>query len=621
MTSRILALGIALAAPGLSQQTASESPSALKVDETTAVGGADADPVIAATRAELDRAVASLRLEGRPAPYYAGAVVNDYSVLQAGATRGSLLASSNATDRHLQLYLRVGTEARDNSKLLNPRGGAAIPELPEDDDIGALRRALWLGLDETYKIEVEDYARKLAALARQSQSETPDLPDFQRPRGAVVLQPLAAPNSEIEPWEKLVREASRDLPNSLEDSEVATTVTRRLARFVDSDGNVARHTKSLYEIVARAQTRAGDGMVVRDYVSFHAARPEDLPTPEALRAAVRELGARVVAAAAAPAMPEPYTGPVLFEGDAAAAVLVSLVGHAEAPAPEPVLEDPRMAAGVRRFLEPSPWIGRVGKRVTARFFDIKDDPTLATYRGQALVGHYPIDDEGVVPVPVTIVERGILRGFITTRTPREVGAPSTGHARALPGLADFFGCVRPVPGVLVFGNADGDEVTPEEVRARFLETLGEEGLSHGYVVRRVRNLAVDPPEADEAATLGERGPAAVGDPLEVVRVAADGSESAARGVRFSRLDARALRNVILASAGETGTRLTNLVAAAPGVRTSGAITTSVIGPMAVLFEELELVPEVGPFERPPVYPSPPERAAPVTKPRRGKSGR
>ena len=236
--------------------------------------------------------------------------------------------------------------------------------------------------------------------------------------------------------------------------------------------------------------------------------------------------------------------------------------------------------------------------MTARFFDIKDDPTITMYRDQALVGHYPIDDEGVVPVPVVIVERGILRGFIASRTPRDNASPSTGHGRAMQGLADFFGCVRPLPGVLVITNADGEQVTPAEVRARFLETLDEEGLSHGYAVRRVRNLAVDPPDADEAATLGERGPAAVGDPLEVVRVAVDGSESPARGVRFS-----------------------NLVATAPGVRTAGAITTSVIGPRALLFEELELVPEIGPFERPPVYPPPPEPAAPVSKSRRGKTGR
>jgi len=61
--------------------------------------------------------------------------------------------------------------------------------------------------------------------------------------------------------------------------------------------------------------------------------------------------------------------------------------------------------------------------------DIVDDPTQATWQGKPLVGFYQFDLEGVPGKPVAVVEKGVLKSFLTTRQPVKSSAVSNGHAR------------------------------------------------------------------------------------------------------------------------------------------------------------------------------------------------
>ena len=58
------------------------------------------------------------------------------------------------------------------------------------------------------------------------------------------------------------------------------------------------------------------------------------------------------------------------------------------------------------------------------------DPTLASFNGQPLNGHYQFDDEGVAGQKVKVVENGILKTFLMSRTPIESFSNSNGHGRA-----------------------------------------------------------------------------------------------------------------------------------------------------------------------------------------------
>ena len=78
--------------------------------------------------------------------------------------------------------------------------------------------------------------------------------------------------------------------------------------------------------------------------------------------------------------------------------------------------------------------GRQGVRILPEWFDVVDDPTQTEWRGRPLFGSYEVDNEGVAPQPLTLVEKGVLKTFLLTRQPMQGFAAPTG-ARACPAVS------------------------------------------------------------------------------------------------------------------------------------------------------------------------------------------
>jgi len=73
----------------------------------------------------------------------------------------------------------------------------------------------------------------------------------------------------------------------------------------------------------------------------------------------------------------------------------------------------------------SPWSQRLGSPVAEATLSIVDDP-----HQDGRTGSRPIDDEGVVTRPLTLIDRGVLRSFIyDLETASIAGVPATGHGR------------------------------------------------------------------------------------------------------------------------------------------------------------------------------------------------
>ncbi len=68
---------------------------------------------------------------------------------------------------------------------------------------------------------------------------------------------------------------------------------------------------------------------------------------------------------------------------------------------------------------------KIGKRIGNDLVTIIDEPGADDF------GRYAFDDEGVEAKPTTLVERGVLRGFLDSlESAHELGIPRNGHARA-----------------------------------------------------------------------------------------------------------------------------------------------------------------------------------------------
>jgi hypothetical protein len=186
----------------------------------------------------------------------------------------------------------------------------------------------------------------------------------------------------------------------------------------------------------------------------------------------------------------------------------------------------------------------VGTNVTPAWISIEDDPSQKAFHGEPLVGHYEVDDEGVPAQRVTIVDKGVLKGFLMSREPVRNWNGSNGHGR-LPGP---FETEEAVIGNLF---VHASETVPEsQMKQRLIDKVKTAGLQYGLLVRKL-----DFPSTSTAEELQELGKQAeksgymrtITPPLLVYRVYKDGREELVRGVRFGEFSAKDLRDLAAAS--------------------------------------------------------------------------
>jgi hypothetical protein len=115
---------------------------------------------------------------------------------------------------------------------------------------------------------------------------------------------------------------------------------------------------------------------------------------------------------------EPYNGPAILSGRAAAVFFHEVLGHR--------LEGQRQ----RGDEEGETFTKLLGKAILPEFLSVADDPTLTQYDGHPLSGHYLFDDEGQPAQRVQLVQDGVLDTFLMSRLPIASFANSNGHGRA-----------------------------------------------------------------------------------------------------------------------------------------------------------------------------------------------
>jgi hypothetical protein len=499
------------------------------------------DIMLRAMREELDRSLA-LRVVNLDPPYYIEYAADDAEMFSASATLGGLVSSRLARYRVPRVRVRAGDYKFDNTNSVfadyAPGARFEAEQLPLDDNLAAIRHSFWLLTDRMYKGAVEALAAKRAALRNVTETET--LNDFARtgPTRLVVELPRVKIDQAL--WEKRVRALSavfREYPR-VYGSSVEFDAAQSDFYLVNSEGTEIKLPERLAWLRVRAWSQAGDGMQVRDAAVLQWPEPAPAVSDAELERAVRAVAANVTALVSAP-LGEAYSGPVLMEGVGSAQLFAEVLGRNLRISRRPVSAPGRPAPVLEGELE-----GRLGVRILPDWLDVVDDPTQKEWRGRPLFGHYLADIEGVVPLPLTAVDAGLLKGFLLTRQPVRGFAGSNGRAR----LPSAYGAKLPVPGNL-FVRAR-QSVTAAELKRRLIELCRQRGKTYGLLVRKMdfpssasmeelRRLAAG------AQAGGSSRPASA--PLLVWRVTLDGKEELVRGLRFRGLNTRSLKDLVAAS--------------------------------------------------------------------------
>ena len=555
------------------------------------------DALIQAMHDEIERSK-KMTFNGLEAPYFLEYVLDESRNFSVSATLGGLVTRRVDYVRLPSVHVRVGDYKLDNTNYMSGRfgGGGAhydLERFPLENAYPLLRRYFWLLTDSAYKAAVEEYSRKQAAL-RNLQSD--QLNDFSRAEPVHHVRAFQTPGLDEDGWTSRTRSLSaiftrfadvRFSAVEMEESAGGTTV-------VNTEGTEVREPEIVTFLRARAIGQAPDGMTVHDAVAFHSLEPVRMPGDAELTRGITALAENISALSHAP-KGEDYSGPVLFEGMAGAQVMAEVLGRSLTLARRPVAESGRGG------FSPGELEGRVGSRVLPESFDVVDDPTQKEWRGRPLFGSYEVDREGVIPKPLRLVEKGVLKGFLLTRQPVRGFEGSNGRAR-LPGM--FGASVATMSNLFV---SSSDAVPPGELKKKLIEMCQARGKPYGIIVRKMDFPSSASFEEARGILIAAQGARAVSSPVLVYKVFADGREELVRGVRFRSFNARSLRDIV--AAGNDGTVFEYMENGAPFALIGGstfATEVSVVAP-SLLVDDLELHPVEEEQPKLPVVP-PPELA-------------
>ena len=544
-----------------------------------------------ALRDELARSMEELQLEDAEKPYFLAYRVFENAASSATASLGGLLNVNDGLNRQLVVELRVGDYDFDNTNFMSLRNAAAmlpaIAALTVDDDYDTLRRQIWLATDTAYKRALDQLAGKRAALQNKTQVE--EVADFTREE-PYQFDGWTESSLDTSPAPDLAVEVSAAMQgmSHLSRSEVRVLTSFDRSWFVNSEGSAFVRETPFIGLYALAATQADDGAELQDGVHVWVRDWEEMPDASALTAQVQAMTNRLLERREAPAS-ERYSGPVLFEDQAAAELITQVLGPRLIALRLPTPDNPQMEQAMAQFR--NPFLDKIGGRVLPRFLSIVSDPTLEEHDGVPFQGRQPVDDDGVPTRPVSLIERGMLKTLLSTRVPLAEVPESTGSR-----WRD-----SPMPSNLIVQPTRG--MSPEELKEELFLLAEDRGLDHAIVIRRIGTRLAKL----SSGPLGFFGPDAssVDSLIGVYKVFPDGTEERIRLATLSAFSESDFRDIVAVSDATTPHE-TGFSPIPPGVpAAAGGLIwpISVITP-ALLFEDVTIRRPPGNIRKPPVTPHP-----------------
>ena len=529
---------------------------------------------------ELERSFSILKQKADPPPYFISYEITDQQIYNLAASLGTTLNNTENHSRLLDVTVRVGDYKVDNYHRLRGQsgfggaaGGAVTVSL--DDDADSLQASLWSATDRKYRQAAQRLIRiKTNRAVKVDEEDSSD--DFSRQDPAAFDGQRATLNFGGKPWspqpwlarlEKLSA-AFRAHPQVLE-SKVYLQVESQNKALVNTDGAAVEQGRDFLRLMITARARAEDGMDLDRFESFEAADPGGFPADDKILAVIENMAGELERMRKAPAA-EPFVGPAILSGRASGVFFHEILGHR--------VEGHRQ----KDEEEGQTFAKKLGEPILPPFLSVVFDPTLKKLDGVELNGWYDYDDEGVKARPVTVVDKGILKTFLMTRSPIASVQQSNGHARRQPGRE----VVSRQSNLLVESSR---QVPDAELRQMLIAEIRRQNKPYGLYFRDI--------QGGYTTTAREGLQAFKVMPLVVYRVYADGRpDELIRGADIVGTPLSAFGKIVATS---DRTDVFNGYCGAE----SGSVPVSAISP-AILVSEMEIERQRTAQERPPLLPPP-----------------
>jgi len=430
-------------------------------------------PVLQALEREMKRAFEVLKQKGDPSPYFISYSVRENSSFNIESSLGALRSSNRELSRLLDVDVRVGEYQLDSThQIRGPRGTNTGPNftypvlMPIDNDIDALRSVIWLETDQKYKAAVERFIQVKANRTIKVDEEDTSA-DLSRESKQTAVLPLAAVDVDVRNWEDRLKTYSalfKRYPEIYEGT-VSLSADADNDYIVNSEGTSIQHGGSLVRLSVYARTKAEDGMELYRFEAFDAYSLDRLPSAETVRQTIETMVKDLRALRAAPVI-EPYTGPAILSGRASGVFFHEIFGHR--------IEGHRQ----KNESEGQTFTKNVNQSVLPDFISVIDDPTAERIGGVDLNGHYAFDDDGIPARKVNVVEKGILKNFLMSRSPISGFENSNGHGRKAPG----YRTVGRQGNLIVQAT---NTVSDDRLRAMLIEEARKQGKTFGLLFKDI----------------------------------------------------------------------------------------------------------------------------------------
>jgi len=373
-------------------------------------------------KTELDRSFTAFQHADSIPLYYLSYEVTETDNQDLTASYGAIVRDTKNRERILDIDCRVGDHRLDNTHEIRGEfdfnfGGSGPARLPLEDDELAIRTIIWKQTDDEYKAALERYTKvktnQQVLVEREDTSA-----DFSLEKPNVDIGPTVAVTMDAPAWKERLRKWSavfKEYP-FVQTASARVSLTNDNRYFVDSDGARIQTGQSYARVSFSCSGLCEDGMEISRYANFDSFTPDSLPTGNEVDQTIHRLIDEMETLLHAP-LAEPYIGPAILVNRASGVFFHEIFGHR--------IEGHRQ----KSEMEGQTFARKVGQKILPDFIGVYDDPTLAQFNGTYLRGHYAYDDEGVKTSRVPVVENGVLKNFLMSRSPINNFPQSNGHGR------------------------------------------------------------------------------------------------------------------------------------------------------------------------------------------------
>ncbi len=536
--------------------------------------------VINAMKKELNRSMEKLKMEGFESPYFISYWIKEESSITISGKYASITSESGKNSRRVFVEVRVGNYDFDNTERENGQYDFSsfgyIPmsayTIPLDNNENSIRNTLWYLTDLKYKEALDHYLKKKGEKIFSVEKEHID--DFSKEENYVFYGEHKELNFEKEKWKDNIRDITSYLSETegIFKPDMRVSGNKEINYYINSEGSVIIEEFTYYSVDISAEVKADDGMSIRNFRSYKSIRYEEIPDYKKLRNDVEQMVDELNNLKAADEM-KPYSGPAILDPSVTGVIFHEAIGHR--------LEGERQ----KREESGQTFKDKIDEKIIPEFLTVTDDPTLSNFNGRSLFGHYKFDNEGIPAQKVVLIENGILKNYLLSRTPIKGFDKSNGHGRS--GGSSYRG--DPVGRMSTFIIKSDNEFAYNELKKMLIEECKKQGKSKGFILRK----------AEGGETYTQRGGMQGFKESLILVNTVDvntGEEKLLRGVEIVGTPLSSI-NKIIASSKEY--EVYNGYCGAE----SGIIPVSTVAPWT-LSSEVELQKSSGRKSKPPILPSP-----------------